>query len=369
MPHKTWRDNPRIRSTLRSAGYAAAVTSLSFVAALLGSLYQEHIKSAFPFVLGHGPIDPIAIGFWILAVVATIGFWTAQAERNRSREEAEARLIARTEQLERLIQTLPPTEFLEAFADVVVKCQRACTDLEKDESARKGRAALHQVGRFVLFGIANLVRLFEGSPRGTVYAANIMIFRPMTSLSPTELEALKDRLRFTQPDTDLKKLRGVLDLRIELSTSTEDLGDAGPNQDSKLAPLALPVPVAYKTEDGTRWRVLPGAPLAFCLGEASGYTDTKQLSDWCRTDADFAPSVAAAIEAYFAGAAGTNIRSFVSLPLTAQGTPEPPAILNIHSSRPRLLSERESGKQLWPLLEPFREMLLDVVELVKLQES
>lgn len=122
--------------------------------------------------------------------------------------------------------------------------------------------------------------------------------------------------------------------------------DAVPEPDPTLKPLALPVPAldSKMSADGQRWRVLPGAPLAFVKATEGPaplvdlYADTATLGRWCREHGDFSPSVVSEIEDYFCGEAGQRVRSFASLPIRRPDkTSSLIGVLNIHANRTGLL--------------------------------
>jgi len=62
--------------------------------------------------------------------------------------------------------------------------------------------------------------------------------------------------------------------------------------------LVLPIPRTEKTVQGA-WRVLPGAPLAFCRKRPNGYEDTATMATFCEVEGDFPPSVIQELRGYF----------------------------------------------------------------------
>jgi hypothetical protein len=152
-----------------------------------------------------------------------------------------------------------------------------------------------------------------------------------------------------------------MDLDTNLSTTTAG-SEAQPDKD--LGPLALPIPNVTRTSEG-KWRVLPGAPLAFCEGGIDGYADTLTLEDWCREHCDFSSSIAHDVQVYFSERAA-HIRSFVSLPLTRFDEESSViGILNIHRSEPGLLNEKKPAEQFEPLVAPFHGILLQLLDMLK----
>ncbi|HEY2523634.1 MAG TPA: hypothetical protein VGI29_01145 [Candidatus Binataceae bacterium] len=109
----------------RSAFSAALVSGLGLVAGLLGSVFTDDIKAAFPFVLGWGPISLRATLFWSSALVATFLFSVGQRTSEIDRQESEARLDQRSDELARLIRTIPPSDFLFTFREIFWECGEA----------------------------------------------------------------------------------------------------------------------------------------------------------------------------------------------------------------------------------------------------
>jgi hypothetical protein len=350
---------------IRVAGapwYSALVTFLSFIAALLGSIYTAEIKSAFPFYWGGGHVLWPVVAFWLLGIAAALMFWSGQHASNKQRAEAEERLIARTEELGNLVRTLPPADFLAVFSDLYEGCSRIYHKLLEAHEDAAGGPELASSIRYVLFSLLNLLRRYEAGTADTVYAANIMLYRPMSRLTAAAREQIRERTKFLPAETDFSSLRGVLDVVTDLSTTTRTEAEV----DASLSHIALPVPVQTRTEDGSRWRVLPGAPLAFCEAQIFLYHNPGKLSDWCREHGDFQPSVIQMMDEYFQRDPGRSIGSFVSIPLPSDSAElhlNQIGVLNIHCNKPGLLEQREPGKYLWPLIVPFRTILTDMVRM------
>lgn len=226
--------------------------------------------------------------------------------------------------------------------------------------------AVERAIRIVLGEVAALAHDFDGRPADVVYAANIMLFRP-NELVASAKAALTERLRFAEPETDLAALDGVLELRVELSTTTQAKG-YGPDRD--LQPMALPLPRIKRSPDGRRSRVLPGAPRAFCERVLDIYADTRTLGQWCREKGDFSESVCNQVDEYFRSQ--QSVRSFVSFPLMQLRDERPVAVLNIHRNREgilrsRAVAEAEVLDQFSALAGPFSSTLL--LLLARLRQS
>ncbi|MGB8412361.1 MAG: hypothetical protein WCE23_06000 [Candidatus Binatus sp.] len=296
----------------RTAFSAALVTALVLIAGLFGSLYTDDIKAAFPFVLGHGPLSVHAMLFWASALGATLLFFVGQRTSEIDRRASEARLDQRSDKLEGLIRTIPPTDFLFTFGEIFWECGQAWWEIINSKTEITA-GAVEEAIRIVLGGAAKLAKKFDAALPDVIYAANVMLFIPSERLNDKKIAEVKDSLRFADAETDLRALKGVLILERELSTTTVR-GTLGQRDDS-LVPLALGVPHETHDPSGRRWRVLPGAPMAFCSGGLALYVDTRTLGEWCRTEGDFPPSTATAVEEYFNDSRSASDRSFVSIPI------------------------------------------------------
>ena len=321
--------------------YSAFVTLVSLFAGLLGTLYADDIKGAFPFVLGWGSVSWPALWFWFSAGLATSMFFVAQRASEAARAGSQAELIERTEELSTLVRTLPPADFLLTFQQIFWDCSVALSGILETLQTQLSIAEVQGAIRLVLAGVATLAQKFDGAGPEIIYAANIMLFRPSDELAGEQIQILKSNLRFSPAETDLTALRGLLTLETALSTTTQSSAPQEPDKD--LIPLALAIPKMFQTPQG-RWRVLPGAPMAFCTGKLAAYVDTHTLHTWCEEEGDFPQSIAAQIEEYFKSERAQRARSFISIPLKAfEG--ETVGILNIHRNQTGILAEKEPLKQ------------------------
>lgn len=355
---------------------AVLVSFLALLAGVFGSIYSDDIKGATPFcffnnwtILGCcGGISPHAVVFWSVALTATGLFVWAQydSERRRNREaarsehhrqEAAEQLRQRSEELKEVIATVPPEDFLIAFQDFFGQCLEALEAVRGQGAVAKENA--ESAIRAVCRSVAALAQKFDRQPAKVLYGVNIMLFRPANALTEEELSEIRKRLRFVTPETDPKGLRGILDLHLELSIST-----VGPNQelDGNLEPLALPVPIVEKVESTDKWRVLPGAPMAFCQNRPDGYDDSKSLAQWCETDGTFDDGVIEEVRSYFVQRSRI-IRSLIALPLTRfDGSDETIGVLNIHSGLPGLLNGTKMENQFVPIIAPLQAILIQLLD-------
>lgn len=341
----------------RRPEYAAGVTLLGLLAGVLGSVYSADIGRAFPFSWIGGTVPWPPGLFWGAAILTALLFFLRQGAIDGARRESEENLGRRSDELVKLIRTLPPKGFLSTFQRLYWHCSNVLTDVLNVPAEELPAASVQRAIRIVLSEVAALAHDFDGRAGDVLYAANIMLFRPGDSL-PSERTALTDRLRFAEPETDLTALEGVLDLCVELSTTTQ-AEDYGPDKD--LQPMALPVPRVKRSPDRRRSRVLPGAPRAFSERLLDIYADTRTLGQWCREKGDFSETVCEQVDDYFRSQ--QSVRSFVAVPLMQLRDTRPVAVLNIHRSsegilRTRAGSDPEVLDQFSALLGPFSSTLL-----------
>ncbi|MEQ1896660.1 MAG: hypothetical protein ABL971_04635 [Vicinamibacterales bacterium] len=328
-----------------SAAYATITTVVAVFSGFLGSVYQDEIVSAFP-LRWRGPWGAIswpAVGFWSSLILFGRMFFARQRSDDAQRSAlADTVQIAKdnTSRIEVLVRTMPPRAFRAQLAQMVI----ASHDMLGKLVPRNGRSDLTKddlsaLVRFLLNAMARLALIFDDQPLAAggsaQYAGNIMLFVPSGPRGepPASIEPL---LRFHPSDFDYSRLRGVLLLRPDLST-TSDVADE-PAPDPGVSSFALPVPVEAKS-DG-RWNALPGAPRAFLTEQFDGYKDAHSLGDWCEKSGNFLPSTVSQLREYFSDGDGSQIRSFVSRPLfNLDGTAF--GVLNLHSNQTHILGEED----------------------------
>lgn len=350
--------------------YATILTALIVFTGGYGSLFSGEIRSAFPFYFGDGgwgSISWLAVGFWSLLALVAMLFFSRETAENRRQQ----RLIEETQKLERLVRTLPPEDFLKDFAELFRTADRAMI-LALDPQGPGGRREnLLQGARQIMQNMAILAKSFGRRIRSpdAHYAANVMRFRPTPTLTVDDQRELEQRLRFCEDGVHCSGLQGVLDLVLPLSTKGND---EKLEPDNDLRTLALPIPVLPK--NGEKYKVLPGAPLAFVERVASCYADARELHKWCGEKGDFSESVRDKIREYFQGA--EHIGSFLSVPLVDQEEC-PYGVLNVHANLPNLLGDGTSHTglnsplgQFVAITEPLVAMLVKLLsELDRIGET
>jgi len=259
-------------STARHPVFATFANLLGVFAGLLGALYTDDIRSAFPFYSGpYTGVSIHSIVFWTGFSVFALTFLSREYSADKQR-------VASQEQLEDTIRTMPPRDFVVEFAQYYAQSHKAVRALNPPLAATEDeiRAAI----RMVLSCIAQLARRFDAAQQFT-YSANIKLYWPSVgewqryagndakpNVKFAELEAAIDRIPLL-----------ILDTSLSATTSNSQPGDPDPAL-VLAADMALPVPGEGRngrSEDARRWRVLPG-------GSANiFYADSKFLRERRRT--------------------------------------------------------------------------------------
>lgn len=362
--------------------FPALVAFVGAVAGLLASIYSTELKEAASTLIANWPAASPVTLVGIVFVLFFVLFGLQQMARNMLDGDANTSVLdesARLKQLVERLETLPPDGFLQGFQELY----RGVARLPLLALAGPvTKSNLENSIRTVVTSVASLAHKYDGSHGGPRYSANLMLcieqFQ-LKHLSKDEREALSDRLIFC-PDLPEPKLDGVaavLDLVPEFS-SNYDEADPG-----KVMPtIALPVPdvqfVDLGPEQGRRFKLLPGASFVAARHQYVGFESPAALIEWCREKADLTQATVSEIRQYFHDGAGSELKSFVSIPICisvpanapmserfgglAQATngggmrEECLAVLNIDSTAESILGE--NGHALFvPLIEPFCQVL------------
>jgi hypothetical protein len=360
---------------------AAGTFAASILFADFGARLREH---SYLWVLeGRPPIDWLTTGFWLLVVIL-FGIVLLQqdvVDKQLSRERdgskaAQAKVAALLEELDsktgkviETVQVLPPSVILWNFAALhpVVHSALVNAPLQgRSEKPPEVQAEeLRGWIRTVLRAVAVFIRDYDnafGATSRTVYCANLMIYRPESTLRGALRDAVAGRIRFT-PDGEqsVNSLRGVLDLAPELSASTR----TERNDPDALDPLALPIPKNTDGDIGGDSLVLPGAPEAFVSSQPRIVLyDAERMAALFRegNPSDNRARIADELHRYFSGDKGKAIRSVASIQIAVDGEPVPAAVLNLHCPQSGLLSGTPHVDRLYHLLRPA---CLALVELAR----
>ena len=348
---KKWWFGP---NGIRSPFFATLITLLVIFIGGYASLYTAEIKNAFPFQ----DFDPEtfckspALTFWVLTLL-TGGLYFF---REHSVEKNDSAL--RTEMINQ-IQTLPPSDFLNEFADLYDRGEA----LYEHALSSRDIEEVKKTIRGILTCLCQLTDTFDSPKQGTGserYAANIMLFKDSTKLDQNAKTEIQSRIKFIKRDATISNLRGVLDVQKELST---DSSAQSSEIDSALVEFALPIPNDEYTEVGgeRRSKILPGAPMSFCERRTELYNDTNHIYEWCEKNGDFTIDVKNQIREYFGGTDGKLIGSFLSLPLMKDRDAKPIGVINVHKTGSHLLVDEKRLRHFDPIIRPYRHMLTKLV--------
>ena len=357
----------KIKDLCGGPGYAAVTTIIGVFAGFYGSLYSYDIKNSFPFSLnGFSYFSDVSLIFWSLLVLFTALFFLGQLAATVKRKDEVNILSSQTEELGNVLRTLPPKNFLEKFTSIY-ECSYLASQAALANDSFSKEDIEHSI-RIVLVGITALASSFdsnyknhvikEGKKKDIVYGANIMLFRKISDIEPEEMDEFTDCLFFCEDEIRISKLEGILVLQTNMSTNTED--DGAP--DAELRKFVLPVPQTIKSDVGDRYRVLPGAPLAYASNEMNIYKNTNSLKRWCEENGDFSPTVCAKVGDYFASDKAEGLTSFISIPLGLDSDEKDTlGVINIHRNLEDILSGEENAELFRFLLTPFICLLIKLI--------
>jgi len=344
-PFKRWLEPKAIHP-----GFALVLTLAVALTGALASIYSQEIRKTL-FQLG-GDVSWPATGFWLIFFLTGLLFGIQRWAELRVRAREQGRLEDSSQRLMDAVRTMPPRSFLDEYGPIYRRCEQAtfAALLVDDEPATIDD--VQSAIRVVLFGLAELAIAFEDGPVDASYAANIMLFLPETELTGPQKDTIDQRLKFCEPETTVRRLRGVLDLRADLSALTDNTRHEEVSEvaDTTLVKLALAIPrqdqQVNKVGDTTRSRVLPGGPRAWVSRRLEMYTDAADLLGWCNEEGAFGPTVISDLKAYFATDAPPVIGSFLSRHL-AFANEEPIGVVNIHRSTAGILKNQRDAADLF----------------------
>jgi hypothetical protein len=288
------------------------------------------------------------------------------AEKTISAVESVTREAAKLEHsvqnINEAVHTLPPGTFVEQF------CRRMTNiHLELLPVLRSGQfgdspnETLEEVIRRLLSAVAR--HAHEYDLRSARYAANIMVFVPRNQSAPYFPRLSDEQIRAYIPEPiSLDYFEGLLVLVEELTVVAQS-GDEGLDvkRDDQVDQVIFGVPSLKNSLKGTKWTVLPGAPLSMVkwnqmqnaetrktasLQDAvQGFDDMDNLEN-CNSAGmhdekfDVSGHIIEALERYYkTSTCGKKVKSFLSFPLPRTGTDpaEAFAVLNVHCDQPTFL--------------------------------
>ena len=333
-------------SFTRNPYVSTVSTFLLLFTGVMGSLYSREIRSLFPFQWKFTSFTQGTIIFWVSALIAALLFFVRQRSADRDRHESITRLHD-------AIRTVPPPDFMTVCRHLYGIIRQATSEVSYTEEIK-------EVIRTSLRALTTLVAQFDRSGEKAEYGTNIMLFKAIQDQNEDELQEIYGRLKFIEKECSVRELKGILELQTELSANSKT-EEAVP--DPALEPFALPIPrepitVMETREKKERWRILPGAPMAFETNKPSFFHNANHLLEWCDASGDFTEYVKEQLRQYFLIQMKNSIFAFVSLPLPVDNI----GVINIHSNRPGLFLSDQHLAHFSNAVFPF---LFDICELVK----
>jgi hypothetical protein len=378
--------------------FAGAGAIVGAIAGVLGAVWTDQVRSAFPFDCCTGAIEWKAVIFWIFVIafggIFGSNFWAQSATLDEHTDRLQGGLdglrsssstIEKTlaEHADKLqaaigvvressatlgeqIRSLPPQNFLEGFEALLLGCYPVAV------KASLPSATVSEVKEgiiSVLSSLAYMAQLFDAGPKATEYSANIMVFRDFATLDSEAIAALERRAKFSfRAGSGGGSWSGVLELIPSLAVFLRD-GRIYLEGTARLPRFVLEVPLPQYRSDYGRSLVVPGAPEAFCEGGWTFVHDTHELAEQCRKHRGLREKVVSEMDRYFRAEEGQDIRSFVSIALPrfvdghlgADRTKTPVGVINIHCGVTNMLRSR--GASLFvPMTAPHKLLISRLVE-------
>lgn len=289
------------------------------------------------------------------------------------------------------IRTMPPENFLDAFGRVFREMENIVQSLLIGDPPDP--ELVRRSIRVLLENFAEIAQLFDGNP-SDAYHANVMTYHSPSEYEgqPQVAEALQSRLRFARGIADVKRMKGILDLRHDLSTRTPLPNEDSAELDPSLSPLVLGIPPMMRegeTESG-RYYALPGAPIAWAKRYADQYANTEELLDWYQTNCVKDDFVEKEIRSYFAEGE-PEVGSFLACSLIYDegsedpidpdlaiddllrddnGVEVPIGVLNLHRASEGILKDNpEAGEYFLSVTRPLRILCTRLLYLLRQVED
>lgn len=333
-------------AAVKNSGFGAFLVLTGVMLGAISSLYATEIKGGSEYTIYFGAASGVFLVLWAMRD------WRLDAERKHHVEK-----LDRTQkQLMETVRTMPPQNMLGAYGKAYRFLSEHFHTLQEatETDDRVALAKVEETIRLSLSALCSIISAFENYPSNTIYSANIMVYRKSRDLmaQPLQKEALLNRLKFVEVRS-LDGLTGVLDLELDLSFSSLNDDEESIQPDTRLEPIALPIPELDVSLPG-RTRYIPGAPTAFkdkpCL-----IADSRDMTRLVEENCDVSPSVIKAVEMYFHEQGGKGLNSWLSVRINDR-IPER-GILNIHCNRLNILVDEKQVYTYVNLIIPFKEMI------------
>ena len=387
---------------------SAGIVLLAVILGSIASLYADELRHSFPFVWpGSKPFTewslsiPVCI-FWALLLLVTwlAGIqarYLARTSQNTERvintssatitkvdsnlvevsdnlSTVSTNLAAGVADLTTLIQTMPPKNFLDIYAQQYVSCLNAINTLE-DTMGNNDTVQDQNIQTTIRTIMASIVGLSQHwddedpASNDHIYRANVMIYRDSREFQqPPAFAKLMHMLKFCDKELlhksrDPKLYDGYLVLDTAL-TVTSNISPKEPARDIQPIALAVNQP---DTDNTSPDRLVPGAPHAFFYRKSHWIDATQELTSKNR-DPYLAPFLDEMEEYY---AQDTRALSILSIPLyppeyiranpDREGNPVL-AVLNIYRNSHYISKNEDRSRQFVNLITPLTYELTQLVE-------
>ncbi|HEX8276535.1 MAG TPA: hypothetical protein VF615_28100 [Longimicrobiaceae bacterium] len=272
-----------------------------------------------------------------------------------------AEVLTQQADIRKLVQTMPPANFVNAYVEYVIAVQGVWNDLlEEATFGDINEDAVKQGIRVVLKAVAEMFKVYDNAAEDTHVAANLMLFIPRELFDKSRMEGERAvEMAFGSDGQQWRSLSGVLLLHPALSARA---GGEPDEPDRDIKKMYFPVPIDQKVRGPSRdlWTVLPGAPLAWVSRVPTSHPSPAALLQWCEQEAALPREVHDKLARYLKNTPA--VHSFVSIPFPESPDSPPLAVLNVHSSAPGLLEGKD--KQLLVLVKPITAILKCMIELL-----
>ncbi len=387
-------------------GYGTAIAFLGLFAGFYGALYPDEIKSAFPIVLF--PVRPWhfvpeACIFWVCVLIWFVLFWTRQIvegehlqalktqgeqlsvnvaglsqatgliDQNVRKTLTGAKKLdesigiaqVKIKELNDSIQTLPPPTYLRQLEAFTLSfngylgsnlSRQPATNIKSCDSSDDVPVELkienlEGLTRQLLWALATLAQTYDED--GWRYAANVMYFVAYNDPQFADVSGCEELLPRGCTVSDIDGAL-VLDPKLTASADSNKIDD-------KVLPIHFPILKPHKTENG-KWRVLPGAALAFAESRYGrdpdvltyALVDLQKINTTMAADYDFEEKVINTLRDRFdPKSPGKWVRSGLSFPLfeMCQSNGETRerafAVLNVHCNREKMLGPSQERQRLF----------------------
>lgn len=325
--------------------FGGFTTVAGILAGYIGSLYVTEIKDSL-FIIYHPAwfgwesvgFDGKSTLFWLISAFAGLSLSATFWAQTKTADETHHAL---KNSLNRLM-TLPPEDFLLTYSDFMILSNSITRDLPSPATLLQVEQAI----RVQLSSICNICASFDSNGRRTRFAANVMNFiREGSPKFITHQTTLQAQTRCLETAVSIANLRGVLRLELNLSATHESN-----SPDSNLTAMSLPVPI----DIGNPLIYIPGAPLAFFIGNPQVYQNQSDLIDQVENNRQFSLTVLNDLKSLLGGQ-NDHVKCLMCIPLFSDANLGPASVigvLNIHKSMDDEYIEQKM-QELKPLLAPL----------------